>query len=43
MIQFMKQQGSGFYYKEKKLILDKIGLDHFIHFEKAKDKRDILE
>lgn len=42
-IDYMRQQGNGFYYEGKKLILDTIGLDRFIHFEKSPETRDILE
>ncbi|PKN98017.1 MAG: hypothetical protein CVU42_13930 [Chloroflexi bacterium HGW-Chloroflexi-4] len=51
LVAFMKQQGNGVYFKGKKLILEKIGLDQFIHFDKGSscadcgqsEPRDILE
>lgn len=43
VIGFMKQQGMNFYFKEKKLFLEVINGDPYIHREKSTIPRDALE
>jgi hypothetical protein len=43
MISKMRQQGSGFYFKDKNLHIDWLGLTPYIHYEKGSEPRDILE
>jgi hypothetical protein len=43
LINQMRQQGTGMYFKSKELHLDWIGLIPFVHFEKSPEARDILE
>jgi hypothetical protein len=43
VIEFITKQGNGIYFKGKKLFLETIGLDQFIHQEKSSEPKDILE